>query len=54
VAKGDTLASIAFKYYRSKALASRIKDANFNQLGGKDIIKPGMTLIIPEAPKRRK
>ena len=54
VEKGETLASIAFKYYRSKALSSRIKDANSNQLGGKDIIKPGMTLIIPEAPKKRK
>ena len=54
VIKGDTLASISFKYYRNRANASQIKDANFNQLGGKDIIKPGMTLIIPEAAKRKK
>ena len=54
VEKGETLASISFKYYRNRANASRIKDANYNQLGGKDIIKPGMTLIIPETPKRKK
>jgi len=51
VEKGDTLASISFKYYRNRANASRIKNANINQLGGKDIIKPGMTLIIPPAAK---
>jgi nucleoid-associated protein YgaU len=54
VEKGETLASIAFKYYRNRANTSQIKNANFNQLGGKDIIKPGMTLIIPETPKRKK
>jgi nucleoid-associated protein YgaU len=54
VGKGETLASISFKYYRNRVNAAQIKDANFNQLGGKDIIKPGMTLIIPEAPKRKK
>lgn len=54
VEKGETLASISFKYYRNRANASRIKEANYNQLGGKDIIKPGMTLIIPETPKRKK
>jgi nucleoid-associated protein YgaU len=54
VEKGETLASISFKYYRNRANASRIKDANYNQLGGKDIIKPGMTLIIPEPAKPKK
>jgi nucleoid-associated protein YgaU len=54
VEKGETLASIAFKYYRNRANASQIKDANHHQLGGKDIIKPGMTLIIPEPAKRKK
>jgi nucleoid-associated protein YgaU len=54
VMQGDTLASIAFKYYKSRAMASNIKDANFNQLAGKDIIRPGQVLIIPEAPKRKK
>jgi len=54
VEKGETLASISFKYYRNKANASRIKSANINQLGGKDIIKPGMTLIIPDPAKPKK
>ena len=54
VEKGETLASISFKYYRNRANSSRIKDANYNQLGGKDIIKPGMTLIIPEPAKKKK
>ena len=54
VEKGETLASISFKYYRNRANSSRIKTANINQLGGKDIIKPGMTLIIPEPAKPRK
>jgi nucleoid-associated protein YgaU len=53
VAPGDTLASIALKYYKNRAMSANIKDANFNQLGGKDTIKPGQVLIIPEAPKRR-
>lgn len=54
VGKGETLASIAFKYYRNRSQASHIKDANFNQLGGKDVIKPGMTLIIPELPSKKR
>ena len=53
VEKGETLASIAFKYYRNRANSSRIKDANYNQLGGKDNIKPGMTLIIPEQKPKK-
>jgi len=54
VARGETLASIAFKYYRNRASAANIKDANFHQLGGKDTIKPGQVLIIPEAPKKKR
>ena len=54
VERGETLASISFKYYRNRANASKIKDANYIQLGGKDIIKPGMTLIIPETAKKKK
>jgi len=53
VAKGETLASIASKYYQNRAQSKRIKDANFNQLGGKDTIKAGMILIIPEGPKKK-
>lgn len=54
VLAGDTLASIALKFYKSRAMSDHIKDANFNQLGGKDVIRPGQVLIIPEGPKRRK
>jgi nucleoid-associated protein YgaU len=54
VARGETLASIAQKYYHNRNAAGNIKDANFNQLGGKDVIKPGQVLIIPEAPKRKR
>ena len=54
VEKGETLASISFKYYRNRANASIIKTANSHQLGSKDLIKPGMTLIIPEMKKRKK
>ncbi len=54
VAKGDTLALIAMKFYKNRAMASHIKDANFNQLGGKDILHLGQTLIIPELPAKKK
>jgi LysM repeat protein len=47
VEPGDTLASIAQKYYRNKARWKDIQDANFNALDGSVKIKPGMTLIIP-------
>ena len=53
VEKGETLASIAFKYYRNRANSSRISDANYNQLGGKTNIKPGMILIIPEQKPKK-
>lgn len=53
VEPGDTLASIANKFYKNRAMSANIKDANFNQLNGKDIIRPGQVLIIPEAPKRK-
>ncbi len=52
VKKGDTLASIANTFYKNRALASHIKDANQIQLKGKDLIREGQTLIIPEAPSR--
>lgn len=54
VAKGETLASIAFKYYRNKSQIARIRSANLQQLRGSDVIKPGMTLIIPPIPAKRK
>jgi nucleoid-associated protein YgaU len=52
VKRGDTLASIARVFYKNAALAGHIKDANQNQLNGKDFIKEGQILIIPEAPAR--
>ena len=54
VERGETLASISFKYYRNRANSGKIKEANANQLAGKDIIKPGMTLIIPDLTKKKK
>ena len=54
VAKGDTLAKIAAKFYGNKAYAGQIKDANFNQLAGGDALKVGMILIIPESPGKKR
>jgi tetratricopeptide (TPR) repeat protein len=47
VQSGETLGTIALKYYGSKARSADILDANNVQLGGKDRIKPGQVLIIP-------
>jgi nucleoid-associated protein YgaU len=47
VVSGETPASIAQKYYGTRARAQDILDANHNQLGGKNVIRPGQTLIIP-------
>ncbi len=54
VQRGDTLASIAIKQYKNRTYAGHIKDANFNQLGGKDIIRVGQQLIIPEPPAKKR
>lgn len=48
VQPGETLASIAAKYYKSKGRWKDIQDANFYALEGTAKIKPGMTLIIPK------
>jgi tetratricopeptide (TPR) repeat protein len=47
VQSGETLGTIALKYYGSKARSADILDANNVQLGGKDRIRPGQVLIIP-------
>ncbi len=47
VGKGETLATIAQRYYKSKARWKDIQDANFYSLEGTAKIKPGMQLIIP-------
>lgn len=48
VEPGDTLAAIARKFYNSTARWKDLQDANYNQLGGKVDLKPGMKLIIPK------
>lgn len=47
VQSGETLASISLKHYGTRNRAQDILDANHNQLGGKNLIRPGQTLIIP-------
>ncbi|MEI8341086.1 MAG: LysM peptidoglycan-binding domain-containing protein [Verrucomicrobiota bacterium] len=47
VQPGDTLALISRKFYKNSERWKDIEDANFNSLGGKVKLKPGMTLIIP-------
>jgi LysM repeat protein len=47
VQPGETLSTIALKYFKNKARWKDIQDANFNSLEGTVKIKPGMTLIIP-------
>jgi nucleoid-associated protein YgaU len=54
VKSGDTPSSIAFKFYKNRAMYRHILDANYNQLGGKKTIKPGQNLIIPELPSKKK
>jgi len=47
VQPGETLASISQTYYKTRARANDIQEANQSQLGGKNVIKPGQVLIIP-------
>lgn len=47
VQSGETLSTIAQKYFKNKTRWKDIQDANFNALEGTAKIKPGMTLIIP-------
>lgn len=48
VQKGDTLASIARRFYKSGTRWKDIADANQNQLHGSVDLKVGQTLIIPQ------
>ncbi|MEO6848121.1 MAG: LysM domain-containing protein [Chthoniobacterales bacterium] len=48
VQKGDTLAAISRKFYKTSVRWKDIADANHNQLGGKENLTVGMTLIIPK------
>ncbi len=47
VKKGDTLGSIAKKFYNSKDRWKDIEDANHNQLQGSTNLREGQVLIIP-------
>ncbi len=47
VQPGETLSTIAQKYYKNKARWKDLQDANFNALEGTVKIRPGMTLLIP-------
>ncbi len=47
VQPGDTLASISRKFYKTKARAKDIQDANHNSVPDMTKLKPGQTLIIP-------
>lgn len=47
VQPGDSLASISRKFYKSKARAKDIQDANMNTVPDERKLRPGMTLIIP-------
>lgn len=47
VQPGETMASIAQKYYKNKGRWKDIQDANFYSTAGTPKIKPGQTLIVP-------
>ncbi len=47
VQRGDTLASISRKFYKSSARWQRILDANADQLSKPGDLKPGQILVIP-------
>lgn len=48
VQPGDTLASISRKFYKTKARAKDIQDANLNTVPNAAKLKTGQTLIIPQ------
>lgn len=47
VVKGDTIAAISRKFYKTPDRWKDIVDANYNQLNGSPNIREGQTLIIP-------
>ena len=47
VQRGDTLASISRKFYKSSVRWQRILDANSETLSKPSDLKPGQTLVIP-------
>lgn len=48
VQKGDTLTKIAQKFYGSQKKWKRIVEANKDKLGQNQVLKAGMTLVIPK------
>jgi nucleoid-associated protein YgaU len=48
VERGDTLASISRKFYKTPARWKQIQDANFNAMKGTAKLRPGMMLMVPE------
>jgi len=48
VLSGDTLASIARKFYKNPARWKDIEKANYGKLKGSSKLKPGMILVIPK------
>ena len=53
VEPGETLASIAAKYYKNRGRWKEIQDANNSALGGSANIKPGQRLVNPVERKIR-
>jgi nucleoid-associated protein YgaU len=49
VTAGDSLSKIAKRFYGDAGQWKRIFEANRNQLDNPDLIRPGQTLVIPEA-----
>lgn len=47
VQKGDTLYSLALKYYGTRSAWQKIYDANRTMVASKDILKVGQQLVIP-------
>ncbi|MCX6357314.1 MAG: LysM peptidoglycan-binding domain-containing protein, partial [Candidatus Aureabacteria bacterium] len=48
VARGDSLRSLALKFYGSSDRWKVIYDANRSSLAGKNALQPGMVLVIPQ------
>lgn len=51
VKKGDSLSKISQKFYGTPNKWKKIVEANRDKLGHKNILKVGMTLVIPKEPR---
>ena len=52
VVAGDTLSSLAERYYHDRRKFVTIYDANQHQLNSPDELTPGMVLVLPDLPER--